>query len=63
MDSDFDSENFEEEPTDLFEAQCFTKHGFDMLMISSNIKNMVFHQNVVNNPLNKADGDREKDAS
>ena len=47
-DSDFDSENFEEEPIDIFEAQCFTKHGFDLLMISNNSKNSLY-QNLLNN--------------
>jgi hypothetical protein len=47
-DSDFESENFEEEPADLFEAQCFTKHGFDILMISTNVKNLVMQQSFKN---------------
>lgn len=40
-DSDFQEEDFDQiEPTELFDAKCFSKHGHDILMISNNINNL-----------------------
>ena len=40
--SDFENDILhEEDPTELFDAKCFTKHGFDILMISNNIPNLL----------------------
>tara|TARA_B110000285_G_C15003195_1_gene552478 strand:- start:685 stop:834 length:150 start_codon:yes stop_codon:yes gene_type:complete len=41
FDSDFQEEEFDVEPTELFDAKCFTKHGHDILMISNNISNLL----------------------
>jgi hypothetical protein len=39
--SDFESNlGKEDDPTELFDAKCFTKHGFDVLIISNNIPNL-----------------------
>lgn len=37
FESDFQEEEFDTEPTEMFEAKCFTKHGHDILMISNNM--------------------------
>ena len=50
FDSDFQEEEFDIEPTELFDAKCFTKHGHDILMISNNISNLLPLQNVQNTP-------------
>lgn len=42
--SDFDKSNGDpalDDPAELFDAKCFTKHGFDLLMISNNIPNLL----------------------
>ena len=44
--SDFESQAHEEDPTELFDAKCFTKHGLDILMISNNIPNLLTLQNI-----------------
>lgn len=55
--SDFDSQNIcEDDPTELFDAKCFTKHGFDILMISNNIPNLLTLQNVQNTPFSTKNG-------
>ena len=61
-DSDFDSREsklglIEEDPTELFNTKCFTKHGFDILLISNNIDNMYALQNIVNVPFSKSQFD------
>lgn len=58
FDSDFQEEEFDVEPTELFDAKCFTKHGHDILMISNNINNLLPLQNVQNTP---SIGEKTKD--
>lgn len=50
--SDFDKSNDGlslDDPSELFDAKCFTKHGFDILMISNNIPNLLALQSIKNN--------------
>lgn len=62
-DSDFDSRDsklglqMEEDPTELFNTKCFTKHGFDIILISNNIENLYTLQNIQNTPFSKSHHD------
>ena len=62
-DSDFDSRDsklglkFEEDPAELFNTKCFTKHGYDIILISNNIENLYSLQNIQNTPFSKSHND------
>jgi len=50
FESDADFKRPEEDPTELFESKSFSKHGFDVLLVSNNIQNMYALQHIQNTP-------------